>query len=128
MIVADTSYLVEGLLRDASLLQEDTLSPELALYEVANTVWKHEFILRDLKNSWRYLEVFLQLVSEGKVLLVTPDKEILQEAHELSGRYRTSVYDTVFVALALDLGLELKTFDNAQTRIFSKETGQRTTR
>jgi predicted nucleic acid-binding protein len=51
MIVADTSYLVEGLLRDASLLQEDTLSPELALYEVANTVWKHEFILRDLKNS-----------------------------------------------------------------------------
>ncbi len=127
MIVADTSYLVQGLLRDAGLLQEDILSPELALYEVANTAWKHEFILRDLQNSWQYIEVFLQLVGDEKVLLITPNRKILQETHALSAKYRTSAYDTVFVALALHLGLELKTFDDAQARIFSKEIGQRAT-
>lgn len=47
MIVTDSSYLIEGLLKDASLLEEDEIiTPELALYEGSNTIWNHETILR----------------------------------------------------------------------------------
>ena len=41
MKVADSSYLIEGILRDAALFENETLvAPDLALYEVVNTIWK----------------------------------------------------------------------------------------
>ena len=42
MIVADSSLLVYGVLRDASLLASDSIiTLDLALHEVANSIWKH---------------------------------------------------------------------------------------
>jgi predicted nucleic acid-binding protein len=49
--VADSSYLIEGILRNATLLESESfLSPDLALYEVVNALWKHETLMRDLKD------------------------------------------------------------------------------
>ena len=122
MKVADSSYLIEGILRDVSLLENETfISPDLALYEVMNTLWKHETLIKDIKDSWARFKLFLELVSAEAVRLVRPDKKLLEEAYSLSRKHRVPTYDTVFVALASELGLELKTYDSRQTAIMSQE-------
>jgi len=122
MIVADTSYLVEAILRNAKLLDDEVIvAPDLALYEILNTIWKHETLIGDLQNPSLHVELVLELISAETVLLVRPDERLVNDAYALSVKYRTPVYDTVFVALALQLGLELRTFDDKQTKILSKE-------
>ncbi|MGH9877974.1 MAG: type II toxin-antitoxin system VapC family toxin [Nitrososphaera sp.] len=114
-IVADSSYLVEGLLKDASLLEHDIIvAPELALYEVANSIWKHEAVLGDINDGRQYLDLLFQLVSTETVRFISPDERIAGEAYKLALTKKCTVYDAIFVALAIDLGLELKTFDEAQ--------------
>ena len=122
MKVADSSYLIEGLLREASLLENETfVAPDLSLYEVVNTLWKHQTMLRDLHNSSERIRLFLELISTEIIQLVRPDRKLLDEAYSLSFRHRLPIYDTIFVALALELGLDLKTFDSRQFKILTKE-------
>jgi len=125
MIAADSSYLVEGILRDARLIEKETIvAPDLALYEVINTLWKHETMIGDLDDSSSHIGLLLELVSAGAILLVRPDGKLLNGTYALSVKHRTPVYDMVFVALALQLDLELKTYDEKQAKILSKEKGE----
>jgi len=127
MIVADTSYVVEAILRDASLLEDENIvTPDLTLYEIVNVLWKHETLIGDLRDSSAYLGLILELVSTGTIQLVRPDEKLITNAYTLSKKHKTSIYDTIFVALALELDLELKTFDKRQTDILSKERGKST--
>ncbi len=122
MKVADSSYLTAGLLRDASLLEnEKFVAPDLALYEVVNALWKHETIVKDLRDSSVRIRLFSELISTEAVQLIRPDGKLLGETYSLSIKHRAPVYDTIFVALALELGLDLKTFDSRQSTIMSKE-------
>lgn len=122
MIVADSSYLVEGILRNARLIEDETIvAPDLALYEVVNTLWKHEAVIGDLDDSSSHIDLFMQLVSTGAIVLVRPDGKLVNETCALSVKHKTPVYDTVFVALALQLELELKTYDEKQAKMLSKE-------
>lgn len=122
MIVADTSYIVEAILRSAGLIENETIvTPDLALYETINTLWKHETLIRDLKDSSSLVDLLLELLSAGVIQLVRPDEGLLKLTCALSVRHRVPIYDMVFVALALELGLELKTFDSKQASILSKE-------
>ncbi len=122
MIVADTSYVVEGLLRNAGLFSKETLvAPDLALYETANVLWKHQQLIQDLKDASEHLEILEELVSEGTIVLVRPDGELTRKAYNLSIKHKTPFYDMVFVALALQLKLDLKSFDKVQTRILTEE-------
>jgi predicted nucleic acid-binding protein len=124
MTVADSSYLVEAILRNASLLEDDTfIAPDLALYEIPNTMWKHQILFADLKEPSPFFDLFFQLLESETIQLVRPDARLLKHAYALSVKHRSSLYDTVFISLALDLGLELKTFDDNQKRILSEEKG-----
>lgn len=118
MIVADSSYLVEGLLKNASFLEsEEIIAPDLAFYEVINSVWKHEVILKDIKDGKPYLKLLFELVTAQWVRFVRPDEKIVKDGYRLSLEKRRNFYDTIFVALALDLGLPLKTLDDVQRRL-----------
>jgi predicted nucleic acid-binding protein len=120
--VADSSYLIEGILRDAALLENEILvSPDLALYEVVNALWKHEKLLRDLKDPRERIELLLGLVSNERVQLVRPDRRLLNESYALSVKHGLSIYDSVFIALALQLKMELATFDSKQSSVLSEE-------
>jgi len=120
--VGDTSYIIQAILRDASLLEDETIiAPDLTLYETVNTLWKHETILKDLEDSSSHIDLLLEMVSAGTIQLVRPDEKLLKEAYSLSVRHATPIYDMVYVALALELALELKTFDDRQASILSKE-------
>jgi predicted nucleic acid-binding protein len=120
--VADSSYVVEGILRDASLLENEIfVCPDLALYEVINTLWKHETMVGDLKDAQPRIELLMDLVSNGILQLVRPDRKLLYETYAFSIKYKLPVYDSVFVALALQLKIELATFDNRQSKALQEE-------
>lgn len=122
MNVADSSFLIEALLRDASLLENETfIAPDLVLYEVVNTVWKHKVLIRDLEDASAHIELFIELTSNQRVQLVRPDSKLIDKALALSVKHRIPIYDSVFVALAVQLGVELKTYDARQSSIFSQE-------
>ena len=122
MKIADSSYIIEGILRDATLLENETLvSPDLVLYEVANTLWKHETLIGDLRDSQQRIELLLDLVSNERVQLVRPDRKLLNETYALSLKHRLPIYDSIFVALALQLKIELATFDSKQSNVLRQE-------
>lgn len=122
MKVADSSYLIEGILRNGTLLEdEDLVSPDLALYEVVNALWKHETLICDLKDPKERIDILLDLVSNEQVQLVRPDKKLLNETYALSVKHGLATYDCVFIALALQLKLDLASFDNKQSTILSEE-------
>ena len=121
MKVADSSYLVEGLLKRKELLEGDLLvTLDLAVYEVANSVWKHEFLLRDIKDGFEYLSILHGLIESGRIQLLHVSKEALERAYSLAAKYKRPMYDTVFVALALELDSELSTYDRRQAELLNK--------
>lgn len=125
MRVADSSYLVEGLLKRKELLQDDLLvTLDLAIYEVANSIWKHEFLLKDIKDGSEYLSILVGLIESGTIQLLHVSKEALEKAYSLAAKNKCSMYDTVFVALALELGSELSTYDRRQADLLKSVRGR----
>jgi len=118
MIVADSSYIVEGLLRDASLLEsEPVVSPDLALYEVMNTLWKHESKLRDIPSAEPYIDCLLELLASRIIQFLRPDSTLVRRAYNLALKEGISFYDAIFIVLSVNLRLELKTYDETQRKI-----------
>jgi len=123
---ADTSYIVEGLLRDKTLLEgEELLTPELTLYEVANTLWKHERLLQDIPSGLEYLNILMSLVELGGIIIVRFDKKLAAASYQLAVKHGITVYDSAPIAIALSTGLTLKTFDKQQKRVFEAESNKK---
>jgi predicted nucleic acid-binding protein len=119
--VVDSSYLVEGLLKSRKLLEADLLiTLDLALYEVANSIWKHEFLLKDVKDGTEYLSILQGLVETGAVRLLHASTDALKIAYSLATENKRSIYDAAFVSLALELDSELSTFDRSQKDLFKR--------
>jgi len=120
--VADSSYLIEGILRDAALLENEAfVCPDLALYEVVNALWRHEALLHDIKDAQERIDLLSDLVSNERVQLVRPDRKLLYQTYALSVKHGMTIYDSVFLAVALQLKMELATFDAKQSIILSEE-------
>ena len=119
MIVADSSYIVHGLINDETALKDrPVVTLDLALYEIMNAIWKHEAVLKDIRSSRRYLDFVFQLVSSSALLLIRPDRKIVEEAYALAVQKKLAFYDAAFVVLARELQSDLKTADEAQRRVF----------
>ena len=74
-------------------------------------------MLKDLENGLLYLSILYELVESGKIRLMPPNLELTRKAYDLSVSNSIYVYDAIFIALALEAGLELKTFDEEQAKI-----------
>ena len=119
MRVADSSYIVEGLLKRKELLEEDFLiTVDLALHEAISAIWKHQFLLKDLKDGLAYVSILYGLIESGRIRVIRPGAELMRKGYSLAAKSKRSVYDTIFVALALELALELGTFDERQAELF----------
>lgn len=124
MRVADSSFMVEGLLKRKELLEEDFLvTVDLAVYETVNAIWKHQFLLKDLTDGPAYISILYGLIESGRIRVVRPAAELMRRGYLLAAKNRRSIYDTIFVALALELASELATFDKRQTEILRRELG-----
>lgn len=121
--MADSSFIVEGLLKNKKLIEEDLiLTVDLAVYETANSIWRHQRLLKDLKDGLPYLSILRGLIESGRIRIIHPGESLLEKAYSLAAKRRRPVYDTIFVALALELGSELATFDKRQVQLLRSET------
>ena len=122
MIVADSSFIVEGLLKNRALFADDQIvAPELVAYEVTNAIWKHEHLLKDLENGKSYVSIFHGLMEAGKIKILTPNEELMQESYSIAKRQGITLYDAVFVSLAIKLELPLKSYDKIQIQALESE-------
>lgn len=120
--MADSSFIAEALLKNKNLFeQEDSIiSPDLALYELTNTVWKHQFLFKDVEDGSQYISFLGDLIESGSIILVRPDWLLLKSAYEIAGKKKLSIYDAIFLALAFETGLELRSLDGKMMDIFRK--------
>ena len=122
MKVADSSFIVEGLLKRKELLEEEFLiTVDLAMYEIVNAIWKHQFLLKDLNDGPAYVSILYDLVESGRIRVVRPGAELMRKGYSLAAKNKRSVYDMIFVALALELASELATFDKRQAELLGRE-------
>jgi predicted nucleic acid-binding protein len=121
--VADSSYIIEGLLKDSSLFRGAVLyAPDYGLYEVLNAVWKHQVLLKRIKEREPVLSLFFDLIAAERIKFVALAEETVRNAYELATKTRTPIYDAAFVALAIELGAKLETFDEKQSKLFAEMT------
>ena len=97
------------------------MAPELVVYEVTNAIWKHEHLLKDLENGKLYVSIFYGLVEAGKIKILTPNEELMQKSYLIAKRQGITIYDAVFVSLAIKLRLLLKSYDRVQIRALESE-------
>lgn len=118
---------MEALLQDASLLSNvQIVAPDMVVYEVANAIWKQEYLLKNLENGKEYIAIFHGLLDSEKIAVMPPNEDLIQHSYLLAKQNSITIYDAVFVALALQLDLPLKTLDKAQTRAFKLESNRKT--
>jgi predicted nucleic acid-binding protein len=109
-------------LKKQELLEEDMiLTVDLAVYEVANSVWKHQYLLKDLRNGLPYLSIFHELLETNKIRAIHPNQGLIERSYAVAARNKLTIYDAVFIALALEIGTGLKTFDRQQAAIMQIE-------
>jgi predicted nucleic acid-binding protein len=92
----------------------------LAIYEVENAIWKQNCLLKKLENGQVYLEYLYGLIDSGVIDIVDPSEDLIQESYLLAKRNGIAIYDSIFVCLAIKLGLSLKTLDKRQADVFEK--------
>ncbi len=108
------------------LADEQIVTSDVAVYEVANAVWKRENLLKNLENGLQYIAIFFGFIESGKIVVLPSNENLMQESYKIAKRSSITLYDAVFVALALEFGLPLKTLDKAQIRAFKLESHNRT--
>lgn len=121
VVVADSSYVVEGLLKNSSLFEDYVVCcPDYSLYEILNAVWKHQILLKQIKDSRTIIDTFFDLISAEGIQFMSLKERTIRNAYNLAVKTKMPIYDVVFVILAQELGVELKTFDKRQAVIFKK--------
>jgi predicted nucleic acid-binding protein len=101
------------------------VAPELIAYEVTNAIWKHEHLLKDIENGKQYISIFYGLMEAGKIKILNTNEELMQQSYSIAKRQGITVYDAVFISLAIKLGLTLKSYDRFQIRALKSENSHR---
>ena len=124
MRVADSSFMVEALLKRKELFQEDLVTVDVAVYESVNSIWKHQFLIKDLDDGVPYVSLLYGFIESDRIRVIHPGEELMRRGYSVAAKYRLSIYDAIFVALALELDLELATFDKRQGQLMRGEIGK----
>ncbi len=122
MRVADSSALIKYFTREPGwervreLLIEGVITLDLAIKEVANALWK-----RVVGGEMGYdtALTITRTLLEGAIPVVD-ERDYLARALELAAKHKVTVYDALFIALALEKSAELVTSDKLQAAAAEK--------
>jgi len=93
-----------------------SVTVDLAAEEAANAIWK-AYRLRGLVDREAALKLYRLL---GVNVLPEPGERYLDTAFTVALDHGLTVYDALYVALALEKGLPLLTLDEKQARVAEK--------
>jgi predicted nucleic acid-binding protein len=121
VIVIDASALSAFVLREEGWRNlagylANAVAPDHVAKEVANAIWRaaRTSALTE-EESRKAFSVLLRMV--GRNIVLEPELKYLDEAFRISLTYGITVYDALYVALALKRNLPLLTLDEGQKRV-----------
>ena len=121
--VIDSSALAVLLLKEEGwrkvkeILREKPYTIELAVKEVANSIWKRVKLLRDIDEN-KALTILGDLLELKRTALrIEPQDVYLGQALEIALKNDATIYDSLFIAQALTKKAILVTSDEKQAEI-----------
>lgn|GEM_PF-6669609 len=93
--------------------------------EVANTLFVQHNVLHNISDGLPYLDRLFRAIESGSLTLVPVTEELALAAYEIAAGNAAAVYDCIFVALALQREMQLKTRDRKQAQILELERRRR---
>jgi len=120
--VVDASALVAFILREEGWRSiakyvVRCISVDYVVVEVSNVVWRTAYLRRliSAEDALKAFSVLMQLV--GRNIVLHPGVKYLQKALEISLRRGVTVYDALYIALALEEKKPLLTLDERQREV-----------
>jgi len=120
--VIDSSALIKYFAREIGwervreLMMDGVITIDLAIKEVANALWKK--VIRGETNYDTALTIIKTLLED--TIPIIDQREYLMKALELAVKHRITIYDAIFIVLALEKNMELITSDKAQAAVAEK--------
>ena len=114
-------------IRDALRLYLDAKRSErllLRLRELQGEDRVRTTSVEDARDGTRYLMIFHGLLETNKIRVVRPSLGLMERSYALAARNGLPIYDAVFIALALEVGAALKTYDRRQAAVMRKESAR----
>jgi len=92
------------------------ITVDLAVKEVLNTIWRGYHVRRtiSLDTAMRLQQVLSSMT--GINILVEPEDKYVSRAFEIALKTGTTVYDALYIALALEKNTPLVTLDEKQAK------------
>jgi predicted nucleic acid-binding protein len=89
---------------------------DLAVKEVLNTIWRDYYVRRtiSLDTAMRLQQVLSSMI--GINILVEPEDKYVLRAFEIALKTGTTVYDALYIALAVEKNTPLVTLDEKQAK------------
>lgn len=122
MIVVDSSVFSSIIVKDefheqardfiSARPRRELVTVDLAYAETANTLWKHTFVLKRIPvEKYKELKRLVVPLIDNSVLRVYHSKDIMTYALDVASQYGVTVYDALYIALALRIGSKVASFD-----------------
>jgi predicted nucleic acid-binding protein len=92
------------------------ITVDLAVKEVLNTIWRDYYVRRtiSLDTAMRLQQVLSSMT--GINILVEPEDKYVSRAFEIALKTGTTVYDALYIALAVEKNMPLVTLDEKQAK------------
>ena len=110
---SDYAYEV---LREAGIHGEELSTPDIALPETLNAIWRHHKLLKDIDEP-AYREATKDALKLWNTLRTYETREIAIDACEIAIKTQTTIYDALYLALTRKLNSKLFTFDRKMIEI-----------
>lgn len=122
MNVADSSYIVDRLVRErGDFVDEECLAPDFVVPEVVNAILVQQETLHILADGKPYVRALFEAIDADSLKLVVVSQPLVESALDIAVRNGEAIYDSIFVALALEHGDGLKTIDRKQAQVYENE-------
>jgi len=92
--------------------KNDLITVDQAFIEAANALWKHVYLLRRIPmDKYSTLRKIIIPLITNSVAKIYSSRDLLEDATDFAIDYGITVYDAVFVILALNNKCKLASFD-----------------
>ncbi len=124
-LVIDSSAAISYVLKEEgweniekAILEYDFLfSVKLLIKESLNAIWKRKNIIKDLENG---KEAIRRLFLLCRIINFYKQDRLYKKSYKISSKYNITVYDSLFLALALKIKGDLLTRDKKQAEVGKK--------
>lgn len=111
----ETRYTIKMFLSEGEIIA----SPSIAIAEALNTLWKHNVLIKDLKDS--SLPIAMQEITDfWDNVEKMPVEALASEAMNIAKKHRLTVYDSFYVVAASLNRAPLLTFDRDITENYKE--------